>query len=133
MSWADISIVFFVSHLTGDFLIQTSWQATHKRGGLGRDRVARRALLSHAFTYTLAFVPALIWIGDQAGLAATLLVALAIFAPHLIVDDGRLLRLYMHRVKRCSDPPEDRLMLMVDQSTHLICLWATALLAAALS
>jgi hypothetical protein len=132
MSWAEISIVFFVSHLAGDFLIQTSWQAAHKRGGLSGDRVARRALLSHGLTYTLAFVPALIWIGDQAGLTATLLVALVIFVPHLIVDDRRLVRLYVKRVKKCSDPP-DRLMLMVDQSTHLISLWATALLAAALS
>lgn len=133
MSWAEISIVFFVSHLTGDFLIQTSWQANHKRGGLGHDREARRALFSHALTYTLAFVPALIWIGDQTGLAGALLVAAAIFVPHLIVDDGRLVRLYMAHVKKCSDPPPNWLMLLVDQSTHLVCLWATALLAAALS
>jgi hypothetical protein len=132
MSWAEISIVFFVSHLTGDFLIQTSWQANHKREGLGKDPVARRALLSHASTYTLAFVPALIWIGDQTGVAAALLVAAAIFVPHMVVDDGRLVRLYMKRVKRCPDP-SDRLTLMVDQSTHLICLWAAALLAAVLS
>ena len=132
MSWAEISIVFFVCHLVGDFLIQTSWQATNKHGGLGQDPIARRALLSHALTYTLAFAPALVWIGEAAGLGTALLIAAAIFLPHLIVDDGRLVRLYIREVKKCPDPAE-RLRLMVDQSTHLICLWATALLAAALS
>ena len=37
MDWGEISIVFFVSHLAGDFLVQTEWQALHKRGGLGGD------------------------------------------------------------------------------------------------
>ena len=133
MSWAEISIVFFVCHLIGDFLVQTSWQANNKRGGLGRDPLARRALLSHASTYTLAFTPALVWIGDQADLAVALIAAAAIFIPHMVVDDGRLVRAYMTRVKKCPDPPPGWLTLLVDQSTHLVCLWATALLVAALS
>ena len=46
MEWAEITIVFWVSHLAGDFLLQTDWQAEHKHGGLGRDsRVPYRALL----------------------------------------------------------------------------------------
>ena len=65
MAWVEIFAVFVVSHALGDYLLQTDWQATHKRGGLGRDSEARRALLLHVTTYTLAFVPALIWIGDQ--------------------------------------------------------------------
>lgn len=131
MSWADITIVFFVSHLVGDFLVQLDWQAKHKARGLGGDPVASRALLLHVTTYTLAFVPALIWIGDRIGAAEALGLGLLIFIPHLIVDDGRLLDLYIRRVKASPDP-SPRLVFAVDQSVHLICLWATALLAAAL-
>ena len=52
--------------MVGDYLLQTDWQARNKRGGLGGDPVARRALLTHVTTYTLAFVPALIWIARRA-------------------------------------------------------------------
>ena len=39
MPWVEIFAVFFVSHQVGDYLIQTDWQAMHKRGGLsGRGR-----------------------------------------------------------------------------------------------
>ncbi len=132
MSWANVSIVFFVSHLAGDFLAQTDWQARNKSGGLGADPVARRALLLHVSVYTLFFLPALVWIGLEAGAAVAVPIAALIFLPHLVVDDGRLLRSYMVRVKRTVDPPPG-LALAVDQSVHLISLWATALLAAALS
>ena len=132
MSWANISIVFFVSHLAGDFLAQTDWQARNKSGGLAGDPPARRALLSHVTVYTLLFLPALVWIGAEGAAWLALLVAGLIFVPHLIVDDGRLLRLFMVRVKRSLDPPPG-LALAVDQSVHLISLWAVALLAAALA
>ena len=62
MPWVEVFAVFVVSHLAGDYLLQTDWQAENKRGGLGGDPVARRALLSHVTTYTLAFVPAFIWL-----------------------------------------------------------------------
>ena len=65
MTWTAVLAGFFVAHMVGDYLLQTDWQARHKAGGLGRDPVARRALLAHVATYTLAFVPALIWIGDE--------------------------------------------------------------------
>jgi Protein of unknown function (DUF3307) len=132
MNWASVSIVFFASHLTGDFLLQTDWQARHKAGGLGADPVARRALLSHVSTYTLAFVPALIWIGSEVPLPGVLAIAALIFLGHLVVDDGRLLALYMRRVKS-SFEPSPQLAMAVDQSVHLICLWGTALLVGPLS
>jgi len=91
MAWVEIFAVFFVSHLVGDYLLQTDWQARHKRNGLGSDPVARRALASHVFSYTLAFVPALVWIGDEIGAAAAVGIAAVIAVPHLIQDDGRLL------------------------------------------
>jgi hypothetical protein len=130
MGWAQITIVFWISHVVGDFLLQTEWQASHKYGGLGPDPTARAALFSHVAIYTLCFVPALIWIGGDIGAAAAVGLAAVIFLPHLVIDDGRLIKLYMRRVKR-SDPPPQGLTASVDQSLHLICLWATALLAVA--
>lgn len=132
MSWSEISIVFFVSHLVGDYLLQTDRQAQHKFGGLGRDPLARRALFSHVLTYTFAFVPALIWIGDQIGAVEAIGIGVVIAIPHLVVDDGRLLNLFMRKVKRCPDPTPASLVQAVDQSFHLVMLWATALLASAL-
>ena len=85
MSWVEIFAVFVVSHALGDYLLQTDWQATNKRGGLGRDRTARMALLSHVFTYTLAFVPAGIWLADG-GLETVglILLAVSIYVPHVV-------------------------------------------------
>jgi hypothetical protein len=131
MEWAEITIVFWVSHLFGDFLLQTDWQATNKFGGLGRERTERAALFSHVAVYTLCFVPALIWIGDATSLLGAIGLAGVIFVPHLVIDDGRLLHLYMVRMKRTPDPQSAGLVAAVDQSTHLISLWATALLAVA--
>jgi Protein of unknown function (DUF3307) len=131
MNWAQITIVFWVSHLVGDFIVQTQWQAAHKHGGLGADPVSRRALFTHVATYTLCFIPALVWIGGDTGAIAAVGLGAVIFLPHLVIDDGRLLRAYMLRVKGCPDPPPAGLTAAVDQSLHLVALWATALLAVA--
>jgi hypothetical protein len=61
MTWAGVLAAFLVCHLAGDLLLQTEWQAITKVQGLGTLE-GRRALLRHVTTYTLAFVPALIWI-----------------------------------------------------------------------
>src|SRR5215207_1947283 len=34
LTWFEVFAVFAVSHLVGDFALQTEWQARHKRGGL---------------------------------------------------------------------------------------------------
>ena len=52
MIWVEVLVVFLVSHLVGDFALQTEWQAQNKRDGLGGDPTARRALLAHVLTYT---------------------------------------------------------------------------------
>ena len=130
MSWVEIFAVFVVSHALGDYLLQTDWQATHKRGGLGRDRNARMALLSHVASYTLAFVPAGIWLatdGDLGALGLALL-AVGIYVPHMIQDDGRLLSAYITRVKGCGAESAREVFTAVDQSFHLITLFATALI-----
>jgi hypothetical protein len=121
-----------VCHLVGDFLLQTTWQAQHKRGGLGHDPLARRALTSHATAYTFAFVPAFVWLAS-AGIApvATLALATLVWAPHLILDDGRLVRAYAHRVKHMDADQEAGVALLVDQAFHVLSLFLVALLVAA--
>jgi hypothetical protein len=130
VAWVEILAVFLVSHLVGDFLLQTNWQATHKPGGLGSDPVARRALLSHTVTYTLAFVPALIWLATDVGAWAVGVAAL-VAVPHMVQDDGRLLDAYAHRVKKVGPDAPAGLRLAMDQSCHIVALFLTALLAAA--
>lgn len=130
VNWVEVFVVFAVSHLVGDFLLQTDWQATHKFGGLGANPESRRALLAHTVTYTLAFVPALIWLSTEIG-AWAIGVAVLIALPHMIQDDGRLLDAYLRRVKRVQGDPPGGLRLALDQSFHMVFLFGLALLAAA--
>jgi hypothetical protein len=130
MAWVEVFAVFVVSHLVGDYLLQTEWQASHKRGGLGPDPTARRALVMHVTTYTLAFVPAFIWLAGEIG-AAVVGIAALIFVPHLIQDDGRLLVAYIKRVKGPGVPDNMFVFAAVDQTFHLAVLFGIALLATA--
>ena len=108
MAWVEVFALFIVVHLVGDYLLQTDWQAINKRGGLGSDPVARRALLSHITTYTLAFVPAFIWLADDLGALAIAGVVALIALPHLVQDDGRLLARYVAVVKKLDCRREPR-------------------------
>ena len=130
MPWVEVFAVFVICHLVGDYLLQTEWQASNKRGGLGPDPTARRALLAHVSTYTLAFVPALIWLADDIG-AWVVGVAALIFVPHFVQDDGRLLRAYIARVKGVGATANSQVFLAVDQTFHLVTLFGIALLVAA--
>ena len=128
MPWVEVMVVFAVSHCVGDYLFQTEWQALHKRGGLSGTPEMRRALISHVFTYTLAFVPSLIWLwdSDRAGVFA---VAALIAIPHLIQDDGTLLYEYAKRFKHADIRENPSLGAAVDQSFHVLTLFAIALIA----
>jgi Protein of unknown function (DUF3307) len=128
--WGEIFAVFLVCHLVGDFAFQTEWQAGHKFRGLGRDSTARRALFMHVTTYTLAFVPAFIWLWDESG-ALVLAVAALLFATHVIEDDGRLLHSYMRRVKRTNPAEHQMVAVALDQTFHVVVLFGLALLAVA--
>ena len=130
MSWAEVFIVLVVSHLVGDFILQTDWQARFKYGGLGPDPVRRRALGSHVITYMLAYVPALVWIAAAGGLARAVLAAILIAVPHWVQDDGRLLDLYMAAVKGVTPESSPGLRIAVDQSFHAVALFLTALIVA---
>jgi len=127
MSWVEVFAVFGVSHLVGDFLLQTDFQARHKYAGLGADPVHRRALRNHMATYMLAFVPALLWIASETNLAEAIGVALLIAIPHWIQDDGRLLDAYMTVVKGLSKTSSG-LRVAVDQSFHAVFLFLVALI-----
>jgi hypothetical protein len=126
--WVEVFAVLLVSHVAGDFLLQTDWQATHKRAGLGRDRERRRALLAHTLTYTACFAPALAWLAPDIGAGGAAALAAGIFVPHLVQDDGRLLTSYVRTVKHVQPGP-GMLMLLVDQSFHVVVLFGLAVAA----
>ena len=131
MTWVEVFTVYLVCHAVGDFLLQTEFQATRKAGGLGSDPVARRALFSHLLTYSLCFVPAFIWIaGKHSGwrLVATIVI---VILTHLIQDDRRLLYKYTVIVKKADPPPDHPLWIFIDQSFHLVWMFAAALVVAA--
>jgi Protein of unknown function (DUF3307) len=128
VSWVAVFDVFLVCHLVGDFLFQTDWQAQHKDRGLGGDPVRRRALFSHVSTYTLAFLPALVWIGLELNFWRALLAAVIVAVPHLIQDDGRLLDDWMRVVKGPGSLESTGLRVAVDQSFHVAFLLGAALL-----
>ena len=130
MSWVEIFAAFVVSHLVGDYMLQTDWQARNKRLGLAGDPVRRRALVSHVVTYTLSFVPALIWMSDDLG-AGVVWVAALIFIPHMIQDDGRLLTWFIFRVKGCTEQTAAEIYTPVDQTFHILTLFGIALAAGA--
>jgi hypothetical protein len=127
LDWSDVFVVFGVSHLVGDFLFQTEWQAQHKRGGLGADPVARRALAMHVLTYTLAFVPAFVWLWDELG-AGVLALAALVAGTHFVQDDGRALTAYARTVKRTDPDKHPAVYAAADQSLHAVVLFGLALL-----
>jgi hypothetical protein len=128
--WVEVFAVFGVCHLAGDFILQTEWQATRKFGGLGSDGSARRALLAHTATYTLAFVPAFVWLWPEDG-AWVLLLAALLFATHAAIDDGRGAHWYSRRVKRTDPARNPVVVAAVDQTFHIVVLFGLALLAVA--
>jgi hypothetical protein len=129
VAWDELFQVFIVSHLVGDYLFQTEWQAVNKHGGLGRRPVQRRALCSHIGTYTLAFAPALAGLWDSLH-ARVFGVAALIAIPHLIQDDGRLLCRYAEVVKKADIQENTGLAATLDQSFHFVVLFLTARLVA---
>jgi hypothetical protein len=125
MPWVEIFTVFALCHLTGDFAFQTEWQAQNKRGGLGPSAIARRALAKHVATYTLAFVPAFIWLWEPLG-AGVFAVAAIVAGTHFVQDDGRLIDSYVTRVKGTASDARPLVAVAVDQTFHALLLFALA-------
>jgi hypothetical protein len=129
MPWDEVFLVFVVSHLVGDYMLQTDWQARNKHGALTGTSTMRRALLSHVATYTLAYVPALVWLSSSLH-AWVFGIAALIAVPHLVQDDGTLLAAYARVVKKADIQANPALGAALDQSFHILALFLTALLAA---
>ncbi len=127
VTWAALFGVFLLSHLAGDFLLQTDWQASNKEHGLHANPGSRRALGLHGLTYTLAFVPALVWVASDSGSLAAVGIAALIGLPHVIVDDGGLVQVWLRQVKHVQGMPSTVVRLGVDQSLHVLSLAAVAL------
>ncbi|MGO9898619.1 MAG: DUF3307 domain-containing protein [Solirubrobacteraceae bacterium] len=128
MPWIDVFAVLIVSHLVGDYMLQTDWQALHKRGALTGTPEMRRALVSHVTTYTAAFVPSFVWLYGSLHLWVLVLAA-SIAVPHLIQDDGQLLAAYARRVKKADIKANVSLGAALDQSFHMLALFLVALVA----
>jgi len=129
MTWPAALLALLASHLVGDFLVQTEWQATNKQGGLADSR-SRRALIAHVVAYTAAFVPALVWIGIETTPWRAVAVSAVVAIPHLLLDDGHFVQFWLRVVKRAPDPSV-ALTVTVDQAFHVVCLVGAAVLAAA--
>jgi len=127
MTWPAMLLVLLVCHLVGDVLLQTEWQAGAKTRGFP-DSAGRRALSRHVLTYLVAFIPALVWIGEDRSVARAFAVGVLVLFPHVIIDDGRLVRSWLRVIKRARSP-DVALLIAVDQSFHVLCLFGTALLA----
>jgi hypothetical protein len=125
--WTEVFAVLVVSHLFGDFVLQTQWMAAHKHGGLSGDPQARAALAAHIATYLLSFVPALIWIWSKDGFGVAVGTLALVGLPHTIQDDGRLLASYVRGVKHVAADAWDQVFLTVDQSLHILALFLAAL------
>ena len=72
-------------------------------------------------------MPALVWIADELDAGWAVLTAALIALPHLVVDDGRIVRLYLAHVKR-ADQFDVGLAAPVDQSFHVLSLFLVAIL-----
>jgi hypothetical protein len=130
LDWTEVFAAFAVCHLVGDFLLQTDWQALYKHGGLRKRGEHLRALTAHVFVYTLAFVPALVWIGDETSAGRALLAAVAIFLPHFLQDDGWVVSAWIRKVKHGTPEANPGLAIAVDQSMHAVVLMLTAIVVA---
>jgi hypothetical protein len=130
VSWVSVLAGFLVAHMVGDYLLQTDWQARNKRGGLTAGGTSRRALVAHVTTYTLAFLPAFIWIGSELDAVWAIVAAVLVYVPHLLIDDGRLVGFYLARVKRVEGMNLS-LAASVDQSFHVLSLFLAALVVSA--
>jgi hypothetical protein len=128
VSWPAALLALLVSHVAGDVLVQSEWQAQMKVRGFA-DPVGRRALIRHIATYMLAFLLALAWIGAETSVLRAVAVGALIATTHLLIDDGRLVDAWLRKVKRAGNPAP-ALSIAVDQSFHILCLLGAALIAA---
>jgi hypothetical protein len=71
-----------------------------------------------------------VWIGNDRTATRAVEIAALIALPHLLIDDGHLVRFWLERVKGAQRPSVG-LTIAVDQAFLVVCLLGVALLAAA--
>lgn len=115
-----IGLYLLASHLVGDFLLQTRWQAAGKLN----DHVVRAR---HVGAYTLAFFPVAVTQAPNAQAAYTFLAFLA--ALHFITDSRRFYSTFgdvfawrtdpKTRPLRLSPNPWTPIPILIDQTLHV--------------
>ena len=126
MSWVSVLAGFLVAHMVGDYLLQTDWQARHKRGGLGGDPVARRALSATSRPTRWRSCRRSSGSASELDVVWAIVAAVLVFVPHLIIDDGRLVALYL-AASSASTGSNLGVAASVDQSFHVLSLFLAAM------
>lgn len=122
-------IALMVGHFSGDYVIQTDWQSTHK--ALGPD-FKPSALVRHIVGYGAAQLVALavtFWVADQPLPLVPVTAALAVsLGSHAVIDTRTPVMWLMRHTG--SGPFIDRGgVFLVDQALHWLFIWAAALTA----
>lgn len=107
--------LLILSHLVGDFLVQTEFEALNKALG----KFFNRALLVHCLKYTLCFAP-FFW-----NIGSGYFWLLLIFSSHMVLDRRWLIIWWRHYVNRNSPKSIENtfwLTVVVDQIFHILVL-----------
>lgn len=115
MSLFDLLVV---AHFVGDWMFQTDWMASNKRG-----QPWRAPCLAHCLIYTTTLA---------AGLGLTALLGIApltpatvsgallfLFVTHWLIDGFALPQRWAHRVNRTE---KEFVLIVIDQTMHLVTL-----------
>lgn len=105
---------FFLTHLTFDFLFQTSRQAERKTKEL-------RPLLSHCFVYTLGFLPSFLFF------KVNFWFLLLLFASHLLLDRRGFEEWWLEKIKGMEKEKTRKgigkfVLVAADQTFHFLIL-----------
>mgnify|MGYP001583553699 CR=1 FL=1 len=108
-------VALVLTHLVADWLFQTEYEAMNKAKG----RFFNAAIIKHSLIYTLAFVPALVYLG------APMWWLIALFSSHMFLDRRWPVIWWIKTVKRTSEETINKLFWMViviDQIFHILVL-----------
>jgi hypothetical protein len=109
-----------LAHLVGDWLLQNEWQAIQK----GKKW---QALISHVLVYHIVVLAVLVVRFGAYDLRVYITVAI-LAVTHTLLDMRRSVEWYIRTFRlSASNPPELWLVIVVDQSIHLILLGLAAL------
>lgn len=101
-----------IAHLVGDFLLQTEFQAVNKAKG----RFFNGAIIAHCATYTICFIPVLMFLGAPLWWLAW------VFGTHVVLDRRWPVVLWRRCIKRDSALGIEQtawLTIALDQTFHL--------------